>query len=210
MTWSCTPPAIRGPTAASSPPWTTPGVWLAGGISGWAGWGGILGALNPFYVSSIRRGFQVYKQVCSSCHSMDYVAYRHLVGVCYTEDEAKALAEEVGTWGCRGPTDRGSCCAGQQGCDGALGGRWRLRTAPTRTGRCSCGRGSCLTTSPNHTPTLRLHERPTTEHCPLTSATSCELGTGLRWPGVCVAGDGGKGCLMPGAEETPIWSQARW
>lgn len=39
----------------------------------------------------------MYKQVCSSCHSMDYVAYRHLVGVCYTEDEAKALAEEVGT-----------------------------------------------------------------------------------------------------------------
>lgn len=37
----------------------------------------------------------MYKQVCSSCHSMDYVAYRHLVGVCYTEDEAKALAEEV-------------------------------------------------------------------------------------------------------------------
>ncbi|XP_036169763.1 cytochrome c1, heme protein, mitochondrial-like [Myotis myotis] len=45
--------------------------------------------------TSIRRGFQVSKQVCSSCHSMDYVAYRHLVGVCYTEDEAKALAEEV-------------------------------------------------------------------------------------------------------------------
>lgn len=40
----------------------------------------------------------MYKQVCSSCHSMDYVAYRHLVGVCYTEEEAKALAEEV-----RGP-----------------------------------------------------------------------------------------------------------
>lgn len=30
---------------------------------------------------------------------MDYVAYRHLVGVCYTEEEAKALAEEV--WGKR-------------------------------------------------------------------------------------------------------------
>ena len=45
----------------------------------------------------------MYKQVCSSCHSMDYVAYRHLVGVCYTEDEAKALAEEVGTWGRGGP-----------------------------------------------------------------------------------------------------------
>jgi hypothetical protein len=29
---------------------------------------------------------------------MDYVAYRHLVGVCYTEEEAKALAEEVWGW----------------------------------------------------------------------------------------------------------------
>lgn len=97
MTWSCTLPAIRGPTVASSPPWITPGVWLAEGVYGWTGWGGILGASDPFSLSSIRRGFQVYKQVCSSCHSMDYVAYRHLVGVCYTEDEAKALAEEVGT-----------------------------------------------------------------------------------------------------------------
>lgn len=57
------------------------------------------GATDAFRLSSIRRGFQVYKQVCSSCHSMDYVAYRHLVGVCYTEDEAKALAEEVGCLG---------------------------------------------------------------------------------------------------------------
>lgn len=66
-----------------------------------AGWGwkflGELESSVPLILSlfSIRRGFQVYKQVCSSCHSMDYVAYRHLVGVCYTEDEAKALAEEV-------------------------------------------------------------------------------------------------------------------
>lgn len=46
----------------------------------------------------------MYKQVCSSCHSMDYVAYRHLVGVCYTEEEAKALAEEVrGLGRCQGP-----------------------------------------------------------------------------------------------------------
>lgn len=62
-------------------------------------WGGGPGAPNPIPFFSIRRGFQVYKQVCSSCHSMDYVAYRHLVGVCYTEDEAKALAEEVWAWG---------------------------------------------------------------------------------------------------------------
>lgn len=44
---------------------------------------------------SVRRGYQVYKQVCASCHSMDYLAFRNLVGVSHTESEAKALAEEV-------------------------------------------------------------------------------------------------------------------
>nr|XP_056710547.1 cytochrome c1, heme protein, mitochondrial [Euleptes europaea] len=53
---------------------------------------GMLSALDH---SSIRRGYQVYKQVCSACHSMDYLAFRNLVGVSHTEAEAKALAEEV-------------------------------------------------------------------------------------------------------------------
>lgn len=43
----------------------------------------------------MRRGYQVYKQVCAACHSMDYVHYRNLVGTIMTEDEAKAEAEEV-------------------------------------------------------------------------------------------------------------------
>ena len=43
----------------------------------------------------IRRGYQVYKQVCAACHSMEYMAYRHLVNVCFTEEEAKAEAAEV-------------------------------------------------------------------------------------------------------------------
>lgn len=43
---------------------------------------------------SIRRGYQVYKQVCAACHSMEQLAFRNLVGVAYTEDEAKAFAEE--------------------------------------------------------------------------------------------------------------------
>jgi len=45
--------------------------------------------------ASIRRGFQVYKQVCAACHSMEFIAYRNLVGVSHTTEEAKALAEEV-------------------------------------------------------------------------------------------------------------------
>lgn len=42
----------------------------------------------------MRRGYEVYKQVCASCHSLKYVAYRHLVGETHTEDEAKAEAAE--------------------------------------------------------------------------------------------------------------------
>lgn len=37
----------------------------------------------------------MYKNVCSACHSLQYVAYRHLVGVSHTEKEAKALAAEI-------------------------------------------------------------------------------------------------------------------
>ena len=43
---------------------------------------------------SIRRGYQVYKQVCSACHGMEQLAFRNLVGVAYTEEEAKTFAEE--------------------------------------------------------------------------------------------------------------------
>merc|ERR1719219_2638726 len=45
--------------------------------------------------AAIRRGFQVYKQVCASCHSMEYLAYRNLVGVSHTYEEARALAESI-------------------------------------------------------------------------------------------------------------------
>lgn len=55
---------------------------------------------------SMRRGWEVYKNVCSACHSLQYVAYRHLVGVTHTEKEAKALAEEVQVQD--GPDDTGA------------------------------------------------------------------------------------------------------
>lgn len=47
----------------------------------------------PIY--SMRRGWEVYKNVCAACHSLQFVAYRHLVNNTHTEAEAKALAEEV-------------------------------------------------------------------------------------------------------------------
>lgn len=44
--------------------------------------------------ASVRRGYEVYKQVCAACHSMRFLAFRNLVGISHTEAEAKALAEE--------------------------------------------------------------------------------------------------------------------
>lgn len=60
---------------------------------------------QAFDHASIRRGFQVYKQVCSTCHSMDLVAYRNLVDTCYTEAEAKAIAADAEVED--GPDDEG-------------------------------------------------------------------------------------------------------
>lgn len=53
---------------------------------------GIISSLDH---ASVRRGYQVYKQVCAACHSMRYIAYRNLIGVSHTEAEAKAEAEEI-------------------------------------------------------------------------------------------------------------------
>ena len=49
---------------------------------------------KTFDHQALRRGFQVYREVCSSCHSLARVPYRSLVGVTHTVDEAKAMAEE--------------------------------------------------------------------------------------------------------------------
>lgn len=56
-------------------------------------------------IFSIRRGYQVYKQVCSQCHSLKRIAYRHLVGVSHTLEEAKQEASEAEITD--GPNDEG-------------------------------------------------------------------------------------------------------
>ena len=53
------------------------------------------GLTGTFDRSSLQRGFQVYKEVCSSCHSMQYLSYRNLGepgGPEFTEQEVKAIA----------------------------------------------------------------------------------------------------------------------
>ena len=46
------------------------------------------------FCCSIRRGLQVYREVCAQCHSLNLVAFRTLDGVVYTEEEVKEFAKE--------------------------------------------------------------------------------------------------------------------
>ena len=53
------------------------------------------GLLGKFDRGSLQRGYQVYTEVCSSCHSMKYLSYRNLAeegGPEFTEEQAKAIA----------------------------------------------------------------------------------------------------------------------
>ena len=53
------------------------------------------GLTGKFDRASLQRGYQVYKEVCSSCHSMKYLSYRNLGekgGPEFTLDEVKAIA----------------------------------------------------------------------------------------------------------------------
>ncbi len=50
---------------------------------------------QSFDHASIRRGWLVYKEVCAACHSIEFIAYRNLVGTVLTEDEAKAAAADI-------------------------------------------------------------------------------------------------------------------
>lgn len=58
-----------------------------------------------FLISSIRRGYQVYREVCAACHSLERIAWRNLVGVSHNVNEVKAMAEEVEYTD--GPNDQG-------------------------------------------------------------------------------------------------------
>jgi ubiquinol-cytochrome c reductase cytochrome c1 subunit len=63
------------------------------------------GALGVFDHTSIQRGFQVYKEVCASCHSLKRISYRNLTEVGFSEAEAKAIAAEYSVTD--GPDDSG-------------------------------------------------------------------------------------------------------
>ena len=53
------------------------------------------GLFGTYDRDALRRGYQVYTEVCAACHGMDYVAFRNLAqpgGPEFSEAEVKALA----------------------------------------------------------------------------------------------------------------------
>ena len=52
------------------------------------------GPFGKFDRAQLQRGFQVYQEVCSACHSLNYIAFRNLAELGYNEAEIKAIAEK--------------------------------------------------------------------------------------------------------------------
>lgn len=63
------------------------------------------GAFGRFDRASAQRGYQVYKEVCSACHSLNRMAFRNLTAIGFSEDEVKQLASEASITD--GPNDDG-------------------------------------------------------------------------------------------------------
>lgn len=55
--------------------------------------------------ASVQRGYQVYKEVCSACHSLKRVSYRNLGEIGFAEAEIKQIAAEYNVTD--GPNDDG-------------------------------------------------------------------------------------------------------
>jgi ubiquinol-cytochrome c reductase cytochrome c1 subunit len=52
------------------------------------------GPLGKYDRQQLQRGFQVYKEVCSACHSLRLVAFRDLTEIGFTDPEVKAIASQ--------------------------------------------------------------------------------------------------------------------
>ena len=53
------------------------------------------GFFGKFDQAQLHRGFQVYKEVCSACHSMNLLSYRSLQEIGFSEAQVKEIAAGV-------------------------------------------------------------------------------------------------------------------
>ncbi len=52
------------------------------------------GPTGTFDRAQLQRGYQVYKEVCSACHSMNLLSYRNLEEIGFNKEEVKIIAKE--------------------------------------------------------------------------------------------------------------------
>jgi ubiquinol-cytochrome c reductase cytochrome c1 subunit len=52
------------------------------------------GPFGTYDKGQLQRGFKVYREVCSACHSMSLVAFRTLEGLGYSDAQVRAIAAE--------------------------------------------------------------------------------------------------------------------
>jgi ubiquinol-cytochrome c reductase cytochrome c1 subunit len=63
------------------------------------------GVFGTYDTAASQRGFQVYKEVCSTCHAVKHLAFRNLEEIGYTEDQVKGIAAQYQVTD--GPNDEG-------------------------------------------------------------------------------------------------------
>jgi ubiquinol-cytochrome c reductase cytochrome c1 subunit len=63
------------------------------------------GPFGTFDRAALQRGFQVYSEVCSNCHSLTLLSYRDLAALGYNEDQVKSIAAQKEVTD--GPNDQG-------------------------------------------------------------------------------------------------------
>ncbi len=63
------------------------------------------GIFGKFDTASVQRGFKVYREVCSACHSVKRISFRNLTEIGFSVGEAKTIANEYQIHD--GPNDEG-------------------------------------------------------------------------------------------------------
>jgi ubiquinol-cytochrome c reductase cytochrome c1 subunit len=63
------------------------------------------GLFGQFDRAAAQRGLQVYREVCSACHALEFVAFRNLAELGFTEEEVRAVATQYTVTD--GPNDAG-------------------------------------------------------------------------------------------------------
>ena len=63
------------------------------------------GLFGTFDRAQLQRGYQVYKEVCHSCHGLQFIAFRNLEALGFTPEQVQAIAAEFEVQD--GPNDEG-------------------------------------------------------------------------------------------------------